>query len=141
MTFDNFIKEYAKRGLIKKQDKNLKAVENLISRAYKEIKVAEANIRIDEGIAFTIAYTAMLHTGRALILFKGTGRMMVTSIKLSLILLQLYLANIIKLLYSVLIRCEEKEIPLPMKPIFPFQKMMFVTALNLPATLSRLYGN
>ena len=46
-------------------------MENLISRAYKEIKVAEANIKIDEGIAFTIAYTAMLHTGRALILFKG----------------------------------------------------------------------
>lgn len=71
MTFDDFIKEYTKRGLIKKQDKNLKAIENLISRAYKEIKVAEANIKIDEGIAFTIAYTAMLHAGRALMLFKG----------------------------------------------------------------------
>ena len=71
MTFDDFIKEYTKRGLIKKQDKNLKAVENLLSRAYKEIKVAEANIKIDEGIAFTVAYTAMLHTGRALMLFKG----------------------------------------------------------------------
>ena len=71
MTSDDFIQKYTKRGLIKKQDKNLKAVENLISRAYKEIKVAEANIKIDEGIAFTIAYTAMLHTGRALILFKG----------------------------------------------------------------------
>ena len=50
MTFDNFIQEYIKRGLIKKQDKNLKAVENLISRAYKEIKIAEANIKIDEEI-------------------------------------------------------------------------------------------
>jgi len=71
MIFDNFIKDYTKRGLIKKQEKNLKAVENLISRAYKEIKAAEANIKIDEGIAFTIAYTAMLHAGRALMLFKG----------------------------------------------------------------------
>ena len=71
MTFDDFIKEYTKRELIKKQDKNLKAVENLISRAYKEIKVAEANIKIDEGIAFTVAYTVMLHAGRALMLFKG----------------------------------------------------------------------
>ena len=71
MTFDDFIKEYTKRGLIKKQDKNLKAVENLISRAYKEIKAAEVNIKIDEGIAFTIVYTAMLHAGRALMLFKG----------------------------------------------------------------------
>jgi len=71
MTFDNFIKTYEKQGLIKSQHKNLKAVENLISRAYKEIKAAEANIKIDEGIAFTIAYTAMLHAGRALMLFKG----------------------------------------------------------------------
>ena len=71
MPFDNFIKEYTKRGLVKKQDKNLQAVEGLISRSYKEIKVAEANIKIDEGIAFTVAYTAMLHTGRALMLFKG----------------------------------------------------------------------
>lgn len=71
MIFDNFIKDYTKRGLIKKQEKNLKAVENLISRSYKEIKAAEANIKIDEGIAFTVAYTAMLHAGRALMLFKG----------------------------------------------------------------------
>ena len=71
MIFDNFIREYTKRGLIKKQGINLKAVENLISRSYKEIKAAEANIKIDEGIAFTVAYTAMLHAGRALMLFKG----------------------------------------------------------------------
>ncbi|MCK4252499.1 MAG: hypothetical protein KAU58_02810 [Candidatus Omnitrophica bacterium] len=54
MVFDNFIKEYTKRGLIKKQEKNLKTVENLISRSYKEIKAAEANIKIDEGIAFAV---------------------------------------------------------------------------------------
>lgn len=71
MIFDTFIKDYTRRGLIKKQEKNLKAVENLISRSYKEIKIAEANIKIDEGTAFTVAYTAMLHAGRALMLFKG----------------------------------------------------------------------
>ena len=71
MSFDNFIQEYTKRGLIKKQSKNLKAVENLISRSYKEIKAAKANLKIDEGIAFTVAYTAMLHAGRALMLFRG----------------------------------------------------------------------
>jgi len=64
MIFDDFIKEYTKRGLIKKQDKNLKTVGNLISRSYKEIKAAEANMKIDEGIAFTVAYTAMLHVCR-----------------------------------------------------------------------------
>ena len=47
MIFDNFIKDYTKHGLIKKQEKNLRAVENLISRSYKEIKIAEANIKID----------------------------------------------------------------------------------------------
>ena len=71
MTFDDFIKEYSKRRLIKKQDKNPIAVKNLITRSYKEIKAAKANIAIDEGIAFTIAYTAMLHAGRALMIFKG----------------------------------------------------------------------
>jgi uncharacterized protein (UPF0332 family) len=71
MTFDNFIKEYTKRGLLKKQPKNVKAIENLISRSYKEIEAAEVNITIDEGIAYTIAYTAMLHAGRAIMLFKG----------------------------------------------------------------------
>ncbi len=71
MTFDDFIKDYTKRGLIKKQDKDLKVVVNLISRSYKEIKAAEANMKIDEGIAFTIAYTAMLHAGRALMIFRG----------------------------------------------------------------------
>lgn len=71
MNFDDFIKEYSKRKLIKKQDKNAVAVKNLITRSYKEIKAAKANIAIDEGIAFTIAYTAMLHSGRALMIFKG----------------------------------------------------------------------
>ena len=71
MTFDDFIKDYTKRGLIKKHNKDLKVVVNLISRSYKEIKAAEANMKIDEGIAFTIAYTAMLHAGRALMIFKG----------------------------------------------------------------------
>ncbi|MBL7198304.1 MAG: hypothetical protein ISS47_09420 [Candidatus Omnitrophica bacterium] len=71
MTFDNFIKDYVRRGLIKEQKRDFKAIEKLISRAYKEIRAAESNIKIDEGIAFTIAYTAMLHAGRALMLFKG----------------------------------------------------------------------
>ncbi len=71
MTFDNFIEDYTKRGLIKEQKRNLGAIEKIISRSHKEIKAAEANMKIDEGIAFTIAYTAMLHAGRALMLCKG----------------------------------------------------------------------
>ncbi|MBU1007110.1 MAG: HEPN domain-containing protein [Candidatus Omnitrophica bacterium] len=71
MTFDDFISKYLKQGLIKEQKRDFTAIENLISRAYKEIKIAQANMAIDEGVAFTIAYTAMLHAGRALMLLKG----------------------------------------------------------------------
>jgi len=71
MTFDDFIIKYSEQGFIKQQGKNFTAIENLISRSHKEIKVAQVNISIDEGIAFTIAYTAMLHAGRALMLLRG----------------------------------------------------------------------
>ncbi|MFH1846533.1 MAG: hypothetical protein ABH869_03130 [Candidatus Omnitrophota bacterium] len=71
MNFEEFIKSYEKRGFIKQQKPDFKSLENIITRAYKEIKVAEANLAIDEGTAFTVAYTSMLHAGRALMLVKG----------------------------------------------------------------------
>ena len=71
MTFEQFIKEYSEKGLIKPQKTNIKTIENLISRSFKELKIAEANIKIDEGTAFTVAYTAMLHAGRSLMFLKG----------------------------------------------------------------------
>jgi len=71
MTFDDFIASYKNQGLIKEEKINLKGIENLIARAYKEIKIAEANVSIDEGTAYTVAYTSMLHTGRALMFVKG----------------------------------------------------------------------
>lgn len=40
-------------------------------RSLKELKVAKANLDIDEGIAYTVAYLAMLHAGRAFMLLKG----------------------------------------------------------------------
>lgn len=71
MTFEQFVKDYSNKGLLRNQKTNINTIENLISRSYKELKIAEANIKIDEGIAFTVAYTAMLHAGRALMFFKG----------------------------------------------------------------------
>jgi len=71
MTFDDFIASYKNQGLIKEEKINLKGIENLIARAYKEIKIAEANVSIDEGTAYTVAYTSMLHAGRALMFVKG----------------------------------------------------------------------
>ena len=71
MTFKDFIGKYKTLGFIKEQKVNFKGIENLVVRAYKEIKIAQANVTIDEGTAFTIAYTSMLHAGRALMFVKG----------------------------------------------------------------------
>ncbi|MDD5065786.1 MAG: HEPN domain-containing protein [bacterium] len=40
-------------------------------RASRDLKTSKANLEIDEGIAYTVAYLAMLRAGRALMLLKG----------------------------------------------------------------------
>ncbi len=45
--------------------------EYLNNRSLKDLKAAKANLTIDEGIAYTVAYLAMLHAGRAFMLLKG----------------------------------------------------------------------
>ena len=47
------------------------SVERLVLRAYKELRTAKANLEIDEGIAYTVAYLAMLHAARAFMLMRG----------------------------------------------------------------------
>jgi uncharacterized protein (UPF0332 family) len=71
MTYDKFIEQYLSRGLLKKQRPDIKAVERLILRALKDLKTARANLSIDEGIAYTVAYLGMLHSARGFMLFKG----------------------------------------------------------------------
>ncbi len=71
MIYERFINEYLKKGLIKNQPSSLITVKKLLKRAAKELIAAEANLKIDEGIAFTVAYTAMLHAARAIMLLKG----------------------------------------------------------------------
>ena len=71
MTYKKFVEEYLAKGLLKRQESSFNAVEKLVLRAYKDLKSAEANLRIDEGIAYTIAYLAMLRAGRAFMLLKG----------------------------------------------------------------------
>jgi hypothetical protein len=66
MTYNQFIQDYLKKGMLKKQKTDFNAVEKLILRALKDLDVAKANLNIDEGIAFTIAYLGMLRAGRAL---------------------------------------------------------------------------
>jgi len=70
MTYEEFLEESISKGLLKRQKPDLRAVEKLILRAHKDLKAAKANLDIDEGIAYTVAYLAMLHAARAFILLK-----------------------------------------------------------------------
>jgi len=71
MTYKKFTEDYLAKGLIKKQELDLRAVEKLILRSEKDLKAAKANLSIDEGIAYAVAYLAMLRTARAYMLLKG----------------------------------------------------------------------
>ena len=66
MTYEKFIEDYLNKGLIKRQKSNNQTIEKLILRAFKDIKTSKAALNIDEGIAYTIAYLAMLHAGSIL---------------------------------------------------------------------------
>lgn len=71
MTYDEIIADYLSKGLIKKQKTVLKEITRVIQRARIDLKTAKANLAIDEGIAYSVAYLAMLRAGRALMLLKG----------------------------------------------------------------------
>ncbi|MBN1794381.1 MAG: HEPN domain-containing protein [Candidatus Omnitrophica bacterium] len=71
MIYKQFIQEYEARGMIKKQRADVRAMGRLIRRALKEIEIAKLNLAIDEGTAYTVTYTAMLHAARAFMLLKG----------------------------------------------------------------------
>jgi uncharacterized protein (UPF0332 family) len=71
MTYNQFVKEYLEKGLLTEQKTDFSAIGQLILRAMKDLKTAKANLDIDEGVAYTVAYTGMLRSGRALMLLKG----------------------------------------------------------------------
>ncbi len=71
MTYEEFLEESLSKGLLRRQKSDLRTVEKLIVRAHKDLRTAKANLDIDEGIAYTVAYLAMLHAARAFILLKG----------------------------------------------------------------------
>lgn len=71
MTYEKFVDEYLAKGMLKRQKSSHSAVEKLILRSHKDLKTAKANLSIDEGIAYTVAYLAMLRAGRAFMLLKG----------------------------------------------------------------------
>lgn len=71
MTYDKFINESLAEGLIKEQKSTITAVEKLLLRSARDLKAAKANLEIDDGIAYTVAYLAMLRAGRAFMLLRG----------------------------------------------------------------------
>lgn len=71
MSYEKFVEEYLAKGLLKKEKSSFSAVEKIILRSEKDLKTAKANLKIDEGIAYTVAYLAMLRAGRAFMLLKG----------------------------------------------------------------------
>ena len=71
MTYEQYLEESLSKGLLKKQKTDLRVVAKMLGRSYKDLAAAKANLAIDEGIAFTVAYLAMLHAARAFILLKG----------------------------------------------------------------------
>ena len=60
-----------KQGLIKKCSIDYKAIENLIKRAYVDLKTAKRNLDDDEECAYNYAYNAMLRSGLALMFSEG----------------------------------------------------------------------
>ncbi len=71
MTYDKFINESLSGGLIQEQKSSIDAVEKLLKRSTKDLLASKANLKIDEAIAYTVAYLAMLRAGRAFMLLRG----------------------------------------------------------------------
>ncbi len=71
MIYDKFIDESLAAGLIQEQKPSLSAAEKILKRSTKDLSASKANLKIDEGIAYTVAYLAMLRAARAYMLLKG----------------------------------------------------------------------
>lgn len=65
------LKRLESQGLIEKKHFHDKQITTNINRARKDLLTAKANIKIDEGWAYTISYHAMLRAGRALMFSLG----------------------------------------------------------------------
>ena len=67
MTYERFLKD----KLTKKQKPDFKQISFQLRRSLKDLKTAEANLKIDLTWALAIAYHAMIRAGRALMFAKG----------------------------------------------------------------------
>ncbi|MFA4818216.1 MAG: HEPN domain-containing protein [Parcubacteria group bacterium] len=66
-----FIRNYKQKGLIKEEEIGFDQIIKHLTRATKDLKVAEANLKIDSEAAYTYAYLAMLRAGRGLMFSFG----------------------------------------------------------------------
>ena len=71
MASDNLLANLLQGGFLKKHPKDSDQAKKHLTRALRDIKTAKANLDIDEEAAYTLAYLAMLRSGRALMLLKG----------------------------------------------------------------------
>jgi len=71
MVYDKFISDSLAGGLIQKHKSSADAAEKLLKRSKKDLLAAKANLKIDEGIAYSISYLAMLRAGRAFMFLRG----------------------------------------------------------------------
>lgn len=60
-----------KQGLMKKCPVDWRAINNLMKRAYTDLRTAKRNIDDDEECAYNYAYNAMLRSGLALMFSQG----------------------------------------------------------------------
>lgn len=58
-------------GYIKECPIDLKVINNLIKRSFKDIKTAKRNLEIDNDCSYNYAYNAILHAGLAFMESKG----------------------------------------------------------------------
>lgn len=65
------LQELEARGLIERASYNQKQITANLDRAQRDLTTAKANLNIDQGWAYTIAYHAMLRAGRALMFGSG----------------------------------------------------------------------
>jgi len=71
MSYEEFVKDYLRKGLLQKLNTDWSAIKKLVLRSEKDLKAARLNLSIDAGIAYTVAYLAMLRAARAYMLLKG----------------------------------------------------------------------
>jgi uncharacterized protein (UPF0332 family) len=65
------IKGLKEDGFIAEEKIGFDQIEKHFNRAFKDLKVAEANLKIDAEASYNYAYLAMLRTGRALLFSFG----------------------------------------------------------------------